>query len=482
MTKLKFLRGAGLMLSATFMMFLASCTEDEAPAVEDPIASFQFAVNEENFLEVSFTNFSVNADSYAWTFGDGATSTEENPTYAYAEADTYTVTLVASNEEGTSSEFSADVTITDPLAAQRALIGDNGKVWQLVADNSTGVNPLEVGPLDRSAVWFALADVCSRECIFDDTWTFNTDGTFTFDNNGDAFAEGGVFADFNETCFEASAANFVGPNGEDLSAWNSGTHPFNFDANANTLTINGGFIGLMKVGSTSEATTPFESVTYSVTKLVEAEGVADTLVLETQLVGDDGPFGYWQFVLVSYANEADEIVVEECPTSEKTVIDAVSIDFEDGTPTFGTFGGNDDAGGGMSFSVIDNPDTDGNSSTKVGAMTEPDQAVFYAGGSTPLAGYIDLSTKQTFSMKVWSPSAGETIKLKLEDSADPNIAAEVDATTTVAEGWETLTFTFSADDTEKFDVLVVFFDFDPNGDQSRKSGERTHYFDDIVLE
>jgi Zn-dependent metalloprotease len=44
---------------------------------------------------VSFTNFSVNATSYLWNFGDGITSTEANPTHIYSVAGTYTITLTA---------------------------------------------------------------------------------------------------------------------------------------------------------------------------------------------------------------------------------------------------------------------------------------------------------------------------------------------------------------------------------------------------
>lgn len=484
MKKSQLFKSIGLMTTFATMMFLTSCfSEDDIQDLLDPVASFQFEVSTDNFLEVSFTNFSLNADSYAWTFGDGGTSTETDPTYTYSEAGTYTVTLVASNADGETSTFEDEVTITDPLAAQRALIGENGKTWQLLADNSTGVNPIQVGPQDRSQVWFAIADLCSRSCIFNDTWTFNTDGTFTFDNQGDAFAEGGAFADppGNEVCFDATNdALFVGPGGEDLSDWDNGTHPFVFDPSSSTLTINGGFIGLMKVGSTAEGTTPFSSVTYEVTKLVEVEGAADTLVLETELVD---AVGYWQFTLVSYDNPADVVVVEECEEVEKTLIDVVDFDFETDAPNFGAFGGNDDAGGGMVVTRIANPDASGiNTSGFVVSVEEPEGSRFYSGISTTLDGYIDFTTKQTFKVKVWSPVAGATIKFKLEDSADANINKEIDATITSADTWEELTFTFEAADSEKFDVLVLFFDFDPNADQSNKSGARTHYFDDVILE
>lgn len=48
--------------------------------------------------EVSFTNNSTGGPvSFSWNFGDGATSTAQNPTHRYNGQGTYTVTLVASN-------------------------------------------------------------------------------------------------------------------------------------------------------------------------------------------------------------------------------------------------------------------------------------------------------------------------------------------------------------------------------------------------
>lgn len=56
----------------------------------DPLADFTYF---ENNGEVAFTNTSLNADSYAWDFGDGNTSIEENPIHNYTLIGNYSVTL-----------------------------------------------------------------------------------------------------------------------------------------------------------------------------------------------------------------------------------------------------------------------------------------------------------------------------------------------------------------------------------------------------
>jgi PKD repeat protein len=50
--------------------------------------------------EVSFSNLSLYADTFEWSFGDGGTSTLENPTYTYSSPGNYVVKLVVTNECG----------------------------------------------------------------------------------------------------------------------------------------------------------------------------------------------------------------------------------------------------------------------------------------------------------------------------------------------------------------------------------------------
>jgi hypothetical protein len=55
-------------------------------------AAYTYSVED---LTVTFTNISSGAESYSWDFGDGSSSTAENPVHTFAAAGTYTVVLTA---------------------------------------------------------------------------------------------------------------------------------------------------------------------------------------------------------------------------------------------------------------------------------------------------------------------------------------------------------------------------------------------------
>jgi len=74
--------------------FVADVTSGEAP------------------LAVNFTDLSVDSvDIWDWDFGDGGTSTEENPSYDYATPGTYTVSLTVTGPGGTDSNTKTDYII-----------------------------------------------------------------------------------------------------------------------------------------------------------------------------------------------------------------------------------------------------------------------------------------------------------------------------------------------------------------------------------
>ena len=81
------------------------------------------------FEEVQFTNSSTDATSYTWDFGDGNTSTEENPAHTFLTSGDFVVKLTATNDY-ISNEVEQTITVTARdnhymLDAVKIVITDN---------------------------------------------------------------------------------------------------------------------------------------------------------------------------------------------------------------------------------------------------------------------------------------------------------------------------------------------------------------------
>lgn len=104
-----------------------------------PAADFTFSIN--NGGRVVFTNTSKFADSYQWSFGNGATSTELNPSYTYSENKNYIVTLVAKSQLG-ENKIEKPLTITNAVSLTKNNLiyvsNSSGKQLLQAIDASTG--------------------------------------------------------------------------------------------------------------------------------------------------------------------------------------------------------------------------------------------------------------------------------------------------------------------------------------------------------
>jgi len=82
-----------------------------------PVASFTASSTSSCTGVVQFTDGSSNTPtSWAWTFGDGTTSTLQNPSHTYTTNGTYGVTLKATNAYGNNTSSATSITISLPTA------------------------------------------------------------------------------------------------------------------------------------------------------------------------------------------------------------------------------------------------------------------------------------------------------------------------------------------------------------------------------
>ena len=110
--------------------------EDYITILPRPIGDFEFEVFADS---VSFTNLSEFGDSYIWDFGDGDSSTLENPYHIYNEPGVFNVTLTVINDCGANTFLRKVVPEITPEA--NFIIDGN---------TSAGCVPFEIQFLDNS--------------------------------------------------------------------------------------------------------------------------------------------------------------------------------------------------------------------------------------------------------------------------------------------------------------------------------------------
>ncbi|WP_420458593.1 T9SS type A sorting domain-containing protein [Neolewinella sp.] len=160
----------------------------------------------------------------------------------------------------------------------------------------------------------------------------------------------------------------------------------------------------------------------------------------------------------------DDITITPSPPQE-----AIE-DFEDGARLdWGP--ANDNAALNGTFTVIANPDTEGNESENVGSYVRG--TANFATLTAALPDGLDLSGNPQLNLDVWAPEANTVVTLQLTSAtvAGPIIAT---ATVTEAMSWQTLSFNF-ADFAAVTDFDRINLRFAPE-----TTGTGTYYFDNLI--
>jgi PKD repeat protein len=139
-----------------------------------PIAGFS---SNSTGLSSSFTDSSTGGTSWLWDFGDGNTSTQQNPTHAYANAGTYTVCLITSDNCGADTLCQTVTVCAFPVASYSYIDNSNvidftdgsssGNSWFWDfgdGNNSTQQNPQHTYASDGTyAVCLTVTDTCGTD-------------------------------------------------------------------------------------------------------------------------------------------------------------------------------------------------------------------------------------------------------------------------------------------------------------------------------
>ncbi|MCJ7449178.1 MAG: PKD domain-containing protein [Bacteroidales bacterium] len=182
---------------------LTSCNKEEPDG--PPKAGIFYSVADK---QVAFTALTKRVVSWSWDFGDGDTSSEQNPIHVYENGGYYTVTLTGTDAAGTTAEAEVDiaVAVTPYVLLTGGPTAVNGKKWKLTANhtakdklaNADATFTIAAGaPATLPAGAFSL--YLSMGEVYEDEYTFYFDGRYSHDTKADGAAFSGILYQFMTT-------------------------------------------------------------------------------------------------------------------------------------------------------------------------------------------------------------------------------------------------------------------------------------------
>jgi PKD repeat protein len=176
-------------------------TDDGSCTYEPVTASFDVALGSGCAgSSVDLTDTSTGTPtSWSWDLpgSDLGSSSDQNPTISYATPGDYTITLTASNDNGSTDVSSQTVTVTDGLMIEIQIVADNYPAetsWEL-EDEAGNI----VANGNATGGMYCIADECHRFTMYD---TYGDgiccaygEGSFTILIDGVEVATGGEFGD-----------------------------------------------------------------------------------------------------------------------------------------------------------------------------------------------------------------------------------------------------------------------------------------------
>lgn len=311
--------------------------------IGQPVSDFTFDLDAN---EASFNNFSIFGEDYIWTFGDGNSSTEEEPTHTYTEDGTYTIMLTVENECGTNTA-SSEITISLAPVPSFNITGDTEGCAPMTVnyENSSSNSPDTYAWEFEGGSPSSSADV-NPEVTYTSSGSFDVTLTVTNANgsNSETFTEYITINDVPTTDFIADEngleVTFTDQSSGAVSyAWTFGDGSSSTSANpTHTYEVEGIYTVVLETtnecGTTSESITinNYTPVTALFTSLITS-GCADLEVEFTDQSSSNATGWLWTFEggtpatstmqnpTVSYtsAGQYDVILTVSHPESDETI-------------------------------------------------------------------------------------------------------------------------------------------------------------------
>jgi len=177
-----------------------SCTANftwspQGPGINDTV----------NFTDRTTVSGNCSIRSWAWHFGDGGSSTEQNPGHAYTQPGTYTVILDVTLNGGATCNASKDVTVSSPTP-------ENCSCTASIAKDRDQAEP------DQAVAFTGSAEVSGSCGIQGWAWDFGDGATGEGESVSHAYAAEGTYTvtlvvtlDDGSTCETSTTVTVVAP-------------------------------------------------------------------------------------------------------------------------------------------------------------------------------------------------------------------------------------------------------------------------------
>ena len=179
----------GSLLLLTFFTIMSCSKEDERPVFPLSATIFHSIVGK----QVAFTALTHSAVSWSWSFGDGQTSSEQNPVHVYAKGGYYNTILTATDAGGKTAKdtvkLALDLSAINYLTGNPNEVGYKGKTWRLTTNHTLNSDYLGNSDADLTVAkgtpkplpngvfgQYGMGDV------YKDEFTFFFDGTYVHNN------------------------------------------------------------------------------------------------------------------------------------------------------------------------------------------------------------------------------------------------------------------------------------------------------------
>jgi len=191
---------------AVLALVMFSCGEDPVPA-----PTVQLFSSVDGYV-VAFTATATNTDSYAWEFGDGTVSTDQNPVHTYDQSGTYTAKVTVTGKGG-SAVASEDVTIA--ASKLEMLTGGpgmaNGKAWVFSpsASDGDGIFKANAELEFEDPIPDGILGLIGIVSEYEDEFIFKHDLGYTHDVKNDSSVTDIIFAMLNQIEFRPTVEDVI---------------------------------------------------------------------------------------------------------------------------------------------------------------------------------------------------------------------------------------------------------------------------------